>query len=239
MMKGSPRAKATAPLTPTEAGRAFHTEWIDFDRGIRVGNLEPEERITQILKSYLQARHAQPFICDRWGRGAFWQWICWVPRRNREAKPVSSNVNWSSAKFYISIDKDDREFTVGMMVERGPAIGPERFKGCLLQPDWDWHRLWAQLRKGSALDAEMKRLLHDDGFRAWIGGSNAAKTLDAHTYKSAGQLKRALASAADRDWAGFQLYYPMPQAEVQACAGRNSSRPPARSSTNSRPRSTR
>jgi hypothetical protein len=27
---------------------AFQPEWLDFDRGIRVGNLEPHERITRI-----------------------------------------------------------------------------------------------------------------------------------------------------------------------------------------------
>jgi hypothetical protein len=31
-------------------GEAFRTEWLDFKRGIRVGNIEPHERITIELK---------------------------------------------------------------------------------------------------------------------------------------------------------------------------------------------
>jgi hypothetical protein len=38
-----------------------------------VSNLEPHERITQILKYGLEERYATPFVTDRWGRGVFWQ----------------------------------------------------------------------------------------------------------------------------------------------------------------------
>lgn len=205
--------------TEIPTGAAFRAEWIDFDRGIRMGNLEPHERITQIVKYHLESRHGQPFICDRWGRGVFWQWICWVSRRNREAKPQSNKVNWSCAKFFISVDRDDRELECGLQVERGPAAGPERFPGCRLKDDWDWHRLVPQLRKGSALDREMTRLLREDGFRAWIGGRGRSALFDGDTYKSAGQLKRVLGRTADEEWVGFQLYYPMVEDEVRGMGG--------------------
>ena len=49
----TPLAKGGARTADLPTGEAFQTEWIDFARGIRVGHLEPHERITQILKFYL------------------------------------------------------------------------------------------------------------------------------------------------------------------------------------------
>ena len=220
MATKAPRAQKMGELlSPAALGRAYRTEWIDFDRGIRVGNLEPEERITQIFKSYLQSRYEQPFVCDRWGRGAFWQWICWVPRRDREAKPISHDRNWSCAKFFISAFTDTRVFKCGIQVERGPAVGPEQYRGSLLKPDWDWQQLMRQLRKGSALDKEVARLLRDDGFEVWVGDWDKPGVFDGRNYRSAGQLKRALKRIGDTDWAGFQLYYPMPEPEVHGMRG--------------------
>ena len=48
---------------------AFRREFLDFERGIRMGGLEPNERITQIGKAHLVARHGQLFIIDKWGGG--------------------------------------------------------------------------------------------------------------------------------------------------------------------------
>jgi len=59
---------------------AFRREFLDFERGIRMGGLEPNERITQIVKAALVSKYRQPFIIDKWGRGRFWRWICWLPR---------------------------------------------------------------------------------------------------------------------------------------------------------------
>ena len=89
---------------------AFRSEYLDFDRGIRVGHLDSEERITQIIKSRLTERHGARMICDRWGRGVYWQWICWVPEPNRRAKPTSSVYNFASAKFFVSVDREERVF---------------------------------------------------------------------------------------------------------------------------------
>ena len=110
-MKNGPFAQEMLPLAkmpkyvgqePT--GEAFRTEWIDFENGIRVGNIEPHERITQILKYHLMQRYKTPFITDRWGRGVFWQWICWLPKANKQAKPISNGTNFGCAKLFISIE---------------------------------------------------------------------------------------------------------------------------------------
>ena len=53
----------------------FRPEFLDFERGIHVGNLEENQRITRILKLALEARYGQPFVTERWGRGVYWQWI--------------------------------------------------------------------------------------------------------------------------------------------------------------------
>ncbi|MBI3950356.1 MAG: hypothetical protein HY314_07875 [Acidobacteria bacterium] len=58
-------------------GTDVRTEYLDFDRGIRVGNLEPHERITRILKIALESGFGQSFVTVRWGRGVYWQWIGW------------------------------------------------------------------------------------------------------------------------------------------------------------------
>ena len=211
------RAEAGTGELPT--GTAFRLEWIDFERGIRVGNLEPHERITQIFKYHLEQRHRQPFTCDRWGRGVFWQWICWVPRKNREAKPVSHDVNWSCAKFFISVDQDERVFKAGAQVERGPAEGPEEFPGCVLKPDWDWNRFVAGLRAGSVLERELSRLLLRDGFVARVGDWERMQTFDARNFRAARQLRDALRKVGPRDWVGFQLYYAFPEKEVRSMTG--------------------
>ena len=65
------RPQKGAAELPT--GAAFRREWIDFEHGIRVRNLQPRERITQILKYGLEQRHAVKFVTDRWGRGVYWQ----------------------------------------------------------------------------------------------------------------------------------------------------------------------
>ena len=226
-MKKSPSLKAWLPLArgvgagtgelPT--GAAFRAEWIDFENGIRVGNLEPHERVTQIFKYHLEQRHRQSFVCDRWGRGVFWQWICWVPRKNREAKPVSHAVNWSCAKFFISVDQETRVFKAGAQIERGPAEGPEEFPGCVLKPDWDWHRLVAGLRAGSPLERELLRLIRQDQFVAQIGDWERMQVFNAKNFRSAAQLRAALKKAGKRDWVGFQIYYPFPEKEVRGMTG--------------------
>lgn len=214
-----PGVKSAAPADELPTGEAFRSEWIDFERGIRVGNLQPHERITQILKFHLESRHGTRFVTDRWGRGVFWQWICWLPRANREAKPVSHDVNFGCAKLFISVEQETRVFKAGLQVERGFTEGPEAAKGWGLRDDWDWHRLVRQCRKGSELDRELHRLLGREGFVAEIGNWEQRAVFTADNFRSASQLAARARQSAGDDWAGFQLYYPMPETEVRACTG--------------------
>jgi hypothetical protein len=212
--KNAPRAAAEVPT-----GEAFRPEWIDFDRGIRVGNLEPHERITQILKYRLEQAYDTGFVTDRWGRGVYWQWICWVPRADREAKPVSSGTNFGCAKLFISPDKAARRFQFGMSVERGYISGRPIAPGAMLQEDWDWHRLMRQCAQGTELDAELSRLVRSEGFTASISGAGGGTVLTADSFRSARQLRDAARKAPPDQWAGFDLVYHMPEPELRACSG--------------------
>jgi hypothetical protein len=200
-------------------GEAFQPEWIDFHRGIRVGNLEPQERITQILKYHLERTYGTAFVTDRWGRGVYWQWICWLPKANRQAKTLSHAVNFGCAKLFISVDRQQHLFQSGLQVERGYTSVPARYPGNLLQEDWDWHRLTRGCRKGSALDEQLRRLLLEEGFVAEIGGWEQNLMLKKGNFTSAAQLRAASRKIPGDRWGGFQLYYPMPAREVRGCSG--------------------
>ena len=215
-----PLAKQGERAAELPTGEAFRSEWIDFQHGIRVGNIEPHERITQILKFHLEQRYGTSFVTDRWGRGVYWQWICWLPRANREAKPVSHDVNFGCAKLFISADTDTKVFKSGLQIERGYVQGPEPYPGCLLKDDWDWHRLIKQCATGSELDSELHRLLKREGFIAEVGDWENNAVFTKKNFKSARQLRDATKKYPKRDaWCGFQLYYPMPEREVRACSG--------------------
>jgi hypothetical protein len=214
-----PLSKQKRQAADLPTGEAFRPEWIDFERGIRVGNLEPHERITQILKFHLESRHQTPFVTDRWGRGVFWQWICWLPRANRAAKHLSHDVNFGCAKLFISADGDRRIFKSGLQIERGYITGPEANKPWGLRDDFDWHRFVKQCRAGSALDRELDRLVRREGFVAAVIGEQATGELTEQNFTSAAQLRPAIRRCAPEYWAGFQLYYPMPEREVRGCSG--------------------
>ena len=214
-----PLSRSARPRAGDPTGEAFRPEWIDFERGIRVGNLEPHERITQILKYHLERDYGVAFVTDRWGRGVHWQWICWLPRANREAKPLSSRYNFGCAKLFISVDRKAKVFQAGLQIERGVAQGTPSYPDTLLQPDWDWHRLMAGCRRGTALEAELERLLRREGFVVEIGDFERPVRLDGSSPSVAASIKRAGGRAPKESWASFQLYYPMPEAEVRAGPG--------------------
>jgi len=215
-----PLAKRGEGGVELPTGEAFRSEWIDFQRGIRVGNIEPHERITQILKFHLEQRYGTAFVTDRWGRGVYWQWICWLPRANREAKPISNKVNFGCAKLFISADTDTKVFKSGLQIERGYAQGPEPYPGCLLKDDWDWHQLIKQCAAGTRLDGELQRLLKREGFVAEVGNFETNAVFTKKNFTSARQIRDAAKKNPKRnEWAGFQLYYPMPEREVRASTG--------------------
>ncbi len=202
------------------AAIGFRPEFLDFGRGIRVGNLEPHERITRLLKTALEERHEQPFVTDRWGRGVYWQWICFLARANREAKPLSSKINFGCAKFFIMMDRDERLFKIGMQVERGFLKAPRNFRACELREDWDWHRLVHGLKDGSALARKLKRLVLKEGFRVHVGDWDNPWTVTRRNFPSVAQVRKALRDASPREWTGFQVYYPMSEPEVTGSSGR-------------------
>jgi len=216
----------------------FQNEFLDFQKGIRVGHLDDNQRITRILKLALEARHQEEFVTERFGRGVYWQWIGFVSRPNRAAKPLSSKASFGSAKFFLTIDSDEAGvgaqgrdkakarveplFKCGFSVERGLLAPSERFPQVQLQDDWDWHRLLGGLRPGSPLEKELKRLVLREGFAVEAGGWDGRrcftrKNLPKSTLSS--ELKETLERAAPDIWAGFQVYYPMSETEVRAAAG--------------------
>jgi hypothetical protein len=210
--------QATTPLPP--AAVAFRPEYLDFRRGIHVGNLEDNERITRILKLALESRYRQPFVTERWGRGVYWQWIGYLPRANREAMPLSSQVSFGCSKFFLSVDTEEKLFKCGMQVERGYVKAPRGNRECQLQSDWDWHRLLRSLRPRSPMQRELKRLVLREGFMLH-GGSweTEAVCFSRDNFPSMHKVRRLLAAAPAAHGAGFQLYYPMTESEVLASTG--------------------
>jgi len=199
---------------------AFRPEYLDFRRGIHVGNLEDNERITRILKLALESRYAQPFVTERWGRGVYWQWIGYLPRANREAMPISSRVSFGCSKFFLSVDTDEKLFKCGLQVERGYVEAPRDYPECQLQTDWDWHRLLRSLKPRSAMERELRRLVCREGFMLHAGSwETESAYFSRHSFPSMQKLRRLLAAAPAAHWAGFQLYYPMTEDEVRGSTG--------------------
>jgi len=199
---------------------AFKPEFLDFRRGIHVGNLEENERITRILKLALEARYRQGFVTERWGRGVFWQWIAFLPRADREAKPVSSRVSFGCSKFFISVETGEKLFKCGLQVERGYLKAPLPARECELRPDWDWHRLVKGLRPGSPVEKELRRLIRREGFSLFAGSwETEPSQFSRDDLPGVTQLRRMLDAAPGNHWAGFQLFYPMTEEEVRASNG--------------------
>ncbi len=197
----------------------FRPEFLDFKRGIRVGNLEDHERITRLVKLELESRYRQGFVTERWGRGVFWQWIAFLPRANREAKPLSSKVSFGCSKFFISVDTEEKLFKSGLQIERGYVRASREHAPYRLQSDWDWHRLIRGLNPGSAVERELKRLVGREGFRIFAGSWEPESSRFSKSNFSVLKLRRSLARAAPNRWAGFQLYYPMTEEEVKGSTG--------------------
>lgn len=193
----------------------FRSEFLDFERGIRVGHLEPEERLTQILKGRLTNRHGVRMICDRWGRGVYWQWLCWVPEPNKKAKPLSAGHNFASTKFYVTIDRQLRVLQSGMQVERAPQCKVDKWP-VTVESDWDWHVLFKALGE-DALPRHLSRLL-SEGFRVRVGAFANRTEYDGDTWDL--NACRCTMQQLDADaWGGFQLFWPMPEQEVCATSG--------------------
>jgi hypothetical protein len=206
-------------MEPTAIVAGFRPEYLDFEHGIRVGNLEEHERITRILKLALEARYAQSFVTERWGRGVFWQWIGFLPRANRTAKPLSSDVSFGCSKFYLTVDRETRVFQCGLQIERGMAKAPRDSRAFQLREDWDWNRLVKALKPRGEMERELTRLL-GDGFRLHGGAWDAdSVNFSRGDFPGVNKLRRALEAAPEDGWAGFQVFFPMSESEVRASTG--------------------
>lgn len=213
-----PRPIVFQPLYKAAIG--FRPEFLDFDRGIRVGNLEDNERITRLLKCGLEHRFQQAFVTERWGRGVFWQWIGFLPRANRTAKPISSHVSFGCAKFFVEVDTSAKLFKCGLQVERGYLSAPREYPHCELRPDWDWNRLLGSLRRGGLMVDELERLVLREGFVIHAGNwEMESSNFSRSNPPSADKIRKVLVSAAGDRWAGLQVYYPMRKREVQHSTG--------------------
>jgi hypothetical protein len=208
--------QAARPFPRTAIG--FLPEYLDFERGIRVGNLEDNQRITRILKLALESRYQEPFVTERYGRGVFWQWIGFLPRANRMAKPISSKVSFGCSKFFLTVDTEEQLFKCGFSVERGFRVSPD-FPAIELKPDWDWHRLTKSLKPDGAMARELKHLVMVEGFRIDSGGWENRYVVTKSKFPAIAKLKKVLDNAPGDSWAGFQLYYPMSKKEVGSSTG--------------------
>lgn len=210
-------AKANMPIPKAAIG--FRPEFLDFRRGIRVGNLEDHERITRILKPDLEARYGEPFVTERWGRGVYWQWIGYLPRANREAKPLSSKVSFGCSKFFLMVDTEEKQFQCGLQVERGYVKAPRGSGMARLRADWDWNQLVSALKTGGQLERELKRLVRREGFRIRSGAWSAPVTFSKSNWPGAAKLRRELARIPANQWASFQLFYPISEKEMPSFNG--------------------
>jgi len=211
------KAQTSRPFPRTAIG--FQPEYLDFQKGIHVGNLNDNQRITRILKLALEARYQESFVTERYGRGVYWQWIGFLPRANRSAKPISSKVSFGCSKFFLTVDTDEQLFKCGFSVERGMIQPPPDFTKIQLKPDWDWHRLLKSLKPAGAMARELKRLVYREGFRVDAGGWDNRQVVRKNKFPSMIRLKKVLEDAPAAAWAGFQVYYPMPEEEVRESSG--------------------
>jgi hypothetical protein len=209
-----------AVLQAEDVPCAFRPAFLDFERGIHVGNLTEAERITRILKLALEARYGQPFVTERWGRGVYWKWIGFLPRANRAAKPISSDVSFGCSKLFLDVDTEERCANFGLQIERGFEKPPREHRQFALRSDWDWHRFVAALKPRSAMARELDRLVRREGFLLHAGCWGAERMLFSKAnYPGPLQLRRTLEKAPANQWAGVQLFYRMSERDVVTATG--------------------
>jgi hypothetical protein len=60
------KTQIARPFSRTAIG--FLSEYLDFQKATRVGNLGDKQRITRILTLALEARYQELFVTERYGR---------------------------------------------------------------------------------------------------------------------------------------------------------------------------
>jgi hypothetical protein len=216
---GSMASKSSSGSPIPKSAIRFRPEYLDFRRGIRVGNLEDDERITRILKLDLEERYGEPFVTERYGRGVYWQWIGYLPRANRAAKPLSSHVSFGCSKFFLLVDTEEKLFKCGLQVERGYVKAGADSKQFELRPDWDWHRLVHSLRPRSPMEAQLNRLIRREGFWIQAGTWSDPIRFSRANWIGVSKLRNLLLKITPSEWSSWQVYYPMKEDEVRASKG--------------------
>jgi hypothetical protein len=216
MTRMKPNRKRILANPPLPVRPAFKREFLDFENGIRMGGLEPQERITQIVKARLMEKYGQDLVIDKWGRGRFWQWICWIVRANRDSKPISGGLSFASAKFFISLERDDRTLDAGVQIERGRLrTGRGKPGEVYAAEDWDFYHLVKSLRKGTPLAEELDRLVRVEGFTVNVGGTwEASHTFRGKKWPGVAAVRRACEKVPPEAWGWFQACYPTPEKEL-------------------------
>ncbi len=204
------------PRFPIPPVVAFRREYLDFKRGIRIGRLEPEQRLTRLVKFALESAFGEPFVTVRWGRGLYWQWIGFFPKAARQAK-----ASFGCAKYFVWLDREERALHAGMQVERGYVIPPPDFRECRLRANWDWHRLLALLRRSHAMERALVELVRQDGFHIFVGSWAGGREFTAANFTGLSAIRRTIARAPARQWCGFQLFYPLSEEEIRTMEGRD------------------
>lgn len=196
----------------------FQSEFLDFRRGIRVGHLEPHQRITQILKHSLESIYQCRFVIDRYGRGVYWRWICFLSKENRAVKRISHSHNFGCAKFFVMLDPSEALFKAGVHVERGFLQTTDERVAYRLRDDWDWHRLLDALEK-EPFYRQLRRLVMKDGFSLFAGAWKGEGSFSKSNLPSASDLKRIMQDSSGDEWALFQIYYATTPEQVQVSTG--------------------
>jgi len=124
-----------------------------------------------------------------------------LPRANRTAKPISSDVSFGCSKFFLTVDTGEQLFKCGLQVERGYVKAPPESRSCQLRADWDWHRLIEALKPASALERELERLVLHEGFMLRAGGWEEHADYARAGYPGVLQLRKALETAPKNGWA--------------------------------------
>ncbi|XHR26735.1 MAG: hypothetical protein ACFUZC_12330 [Chthoniobacteraceae bacterium] len=62
-------------------------------------------------------------------------------------------------------------------------------------------------------------MVDSEGFVAAAASEQARGGLIERSFTDTNELRRALQRCSPERWAGFQLYYPMPERKLRACTG--------------------
>ncbi len=212
-----PLSRPAPQVSRSRLGSAFQTNWIDMDRGIRVGHLEEDERITWILKQRLKESFGERFLIDRWGRGVYWQYVWFVPEGNWRAKNIGGSGHFASAKYFISVDQDRRVFQAGLFLESGHQKDSDpRF---VRTRQWDWPRFTRRLARDTQFRLALSRLIRKDGFELAVGFGEDRVIFDSARFRGPGSILSEIRRRPAGGWTVVSLYYPMLEDELQRTRG--------------------